>query len=101
MTVEELSGKVELDQAVLSGDGGVADGFLWALEDVNAYGTMYVADPSASPRLTRIDAYTSMRSTSAPKAELLAKKFKDPHLTLTPFVGAFVELAKSRKADEP
>lgn len=98
MTAEELSCKVELDQAVLIGGGGVANGFLWALEEVDAHGTMYVVDPKnvSSSNLNRC-LYFDEVDVRHPKAEVLAKKFRHPHLTLKPFVRTFAELAKNRK----
>ena len=98
MTVEELGSKVELDKAVLVGGGGVANGLLWALEEVDAHGIMYVADPKnvSSSNLNRC-LYFDAVDVRQPKAEVLAKKFKHPHLTLAPFVGTFAELVKKQK----
>lgn len=93
----ELSGQVNLDKAVLVGGGGVANGLLWALEEVDAQGTMDVVDPKnvSSSNLNRC-LYFGDADVGQPKAEVLAKKFKHPHLNLTPIVGTFAELSKKR-----
>jgi len=95
VTLSELSGKVKLDKAVLVGGGGVANGLLWALEEVDAHGTMGVVDPKnvSSSNLNRC-LYFDDADVGQPKAEVLAKKFKHPLLTLAPFVGTFADLSK-------
>lgn len=97
MTLEELGVKVNLDQAVLIGGGGVANGFLWVLEEVDAYGTMGVVDPKkASPSNLNRCLYFNEADIGQPKAEVLARKFSHAHLRLEPFVGTFAELTKKR-----
>jgi hypothetical protein len=40
-----LSRSIELREAVLIGAGGVANGFMWALEELNVTGELHIADP--------------------------------------------------------
>lgn len=98
MTLDELNGRLNLDQAVLIGGGGVANGLLWALEEVDAHGAMDVVDPKnvASSNLNRC-LYFDSDDIRHPKAEALAKKFQHPHLKLVPFIGTFADLSKNRK----
>lgn len=96
-TLGELNGSVNLDKAVLVGGGGVANGLLWALEVVAAHGTMDVVDPkNVSPSNLNRCLYFAAANVGKPKAEVLAKEFKHPHLTLAPFVGTFADLSKKR-----
>jgi molybdopterin/thiamine biosynthesis adenylyltransferase len=97
MTLAELNTRVDLDRAVLIGGGGVANGFLWALEEVDAYGTMDVVDPKkvSSSNLNRC-LYFHEGDVGQPKAEVLAKKFNHAHLSLAPSVGTFADLSKKR-----
>jgi molybdopterin/thiamine biosynthesis adenylyltransferase len=98
VTVEELRGTVDLDEAVLIGGGGVANGLLWALEEVDARGTMDVVDPKgvSDSNLNRC-LYFGPEDLKKPKAEVLAEKFKHPHLQLVPSVGTFAALNKEKK----
>lgn len=96
-TLEELRGKVNLDKTVLIGGGGVANGLLWALEEVDAHGTMVVVDPKkVSPSNLNRCLYFDNADIGEPKAEVLAKKFSHPHLSLAPSVGTFADLVKER-----
>lgn len=97
MTVEELNSKLNLDKTVLIGGGGVANGLLWALEEVDADGTMDVVDPKkvSSSNLNRC-LYFDEHDVGHPKAEVLAKKFNHANLKLKPSVGTFAELTKER-----
>jgi molybdopterin/thiamine biosynthesis adenylyltransferase len=97
MTLDELNSKVNLDKAVLIGGGGVANGLLWALEEVDTYGTMDIVDPKkvSWSNLNRC-LYFDERDVGHPKAEVLAKQFNHAHLKLAPFVGTFAELTKEK-----
>lgn len=96
-TLGDLAEKLNLDKAVLVGGGGVANGLLWALEEVDAHGTMEVVDPKnvSSSNLNRC-LYFEDADVGQPKADVLAKKFKHPNLILAPFVGTFAGLSKKR-----
>lgn len=96
VTLNELRGKVHLDKAVLIGGGGVANGLLWALEEVDAYGTMVVVDPKkvSASNLNRC-LYFGEADIDKPKAKVLAQKFRHAHLSLAPHVGTFADLTKA------
>lgn len=95
---DELRGTVELDQAVLIGGGGVANGLLWALEEVDARGGMEVVDPkSVSESNLNRCLYFEPEDVGQSKAQVLARKFKHLHLHLEPFAGTFADLNKRKK----
>lgn len=98
VTSDTLKGSVDLDQAVLIGGGGVANGLLWALEEVDAHGKMDVVDPKkvSSSNLNRC-LYFDADDVGERKVHVLAEKFKHPRLTLEPSVGTFADLIKKRK----
>ena len=96
-TNEDLEQKLNLDEAVLVGGGGVANGVLWALEAVDAHGNMAVVDPKnvSESNLNRC-LYFDKADVGKAKVSILAKKYQHQHLTLSPFVGTFSELTKQR-----
>lgn len=97
ITLGDFGEMLNLDKAVLVGGGGVANGLLWALEEVDAHGTMEVVDPKnvGSSNLNRC-LYFEDADVGQPKADVLARKFKHPNLTLSPFVGTFADLSTKR-----
>lgn len=89
--------------SVLVGAGGVANGFLWALEDLDVSGRLYVCDPKSVSRsnLNRC-LYFAQEDLHASKVEVLAKKALQGKVELIPYHGEFktlvTQLGRVRRA---
>ncbi|MFM0356727.1 ThiF family adenylyltransferase [Paraburkholderia nemoris] len=92
----DFSRKLVFDStSVLVGAGGVANGFLWALEDLDVSGRLYVSDPkSVSDSNLNRCLYFSREDLNAPKVEVLAKKALQGKVELIPHHGEFKTLVK-------
>ncbi|MCA8179536.1 hypothetical protein [Burkholderia vietnamiensis] len=96
LPVDEITKALDLKDAVLAGGGGVANGFLWALEELNPHGQLTIVDPK---RVRRGNAnrclYFDTEDTGY-KADLLAERVNVPNVKLTPFRGTLSEYVRSR-----
>lgn len=96
LPVDEITEPLNIDDAVLAGGGGVANGFLWALEELNPRGQLTIVDPK---KVRRGNAnrclYFGVEDTGY-KADLLAARVNAPHLKLIPFRGTLSEYVRSR-----
>ena len=88
---------IVLHDTVLAGGGGVANGFLWAAEELPITGELVIADPkTVRPGNCNRCLYFRPEDDGAFKAELLAVRFRRPGLTVVPFVGTVHEYCLSR-----
>ncbi|MEQ1653070.1 MAG: ThiF family adenylyltransferase, partial [Hyphomicrobium sp.] len=97
VTEELLEQLVVLENTVLAGAGGVASGFLWALESIDVRGELDVADPKAvsTGNLNRCFHFTKA-DVGQSKAKSLCANANLPNLGLYPFVGTFKDLRRQR-----
>lgn len=78
---------IVLHDTVLAGGGGVANGFLWAAEELPIEGELVIVDPkTVRPGNCNRCLYFQPEDEGESKAELLAARFKRPRLTVTPVV---------------
>ncbi|MCA8219097.1 ThiF family adenylyltransferase [Burkholderia cepacia] len=92
----DLSRKIVFGRdSVLVGGGGVANGFLWALEDLDVSGQLYISDPKvvSESNLNRC-LYFEQEDLNKPKVEVLAKKALQGKVDIVPHHGEFRELVK-------
>ncbi|OFA05644.1 ThiF family adenylyltransferase [Duganella sp. HH101] len=97
ISVEELRHPLDLDEAVLVGAGGVANGLLWALQELKATGTLTVVDPKvvADSNLNRC-LFFGPKDVGTPKAQVLAQTYAHPTLKLVPEVCTFSDVVAKR-----
>jgi len=100
----DLNRKIVFDgESVLVGAGGVANGFLWALEDMEVCGRLHIVDPKvvAQSNLNRCLYFTESDIGSS-KVLVLAAKALQGKVDLVPHQGDFKalvhELGKVRRA---
>jgi molybdopterin/thiamine biosynthesis adenylyltransferase len=94
--VEEITERLNLKDSVLAGGGGVANGLLWALEELQPYGSLVIVDPKrARPGNTNRCLYFQ-EDDSDFKAELLAQRVTLPNVKITPIVGTLKNYVSSR-----
>lgn len=88
---------LELEEAVLVGAGGVANGFMWALRELPVSGSLVIADPKAvrPGNLNRCFYFTADDVDEA-KAIVLAQRSSIEGLTIEPYVGTFQKLVAER-----
>jgi hypothetical protein len=91
-----LSRPIHLNGAVLVGAGGVANGFLWGLRELEVSGDLTVVDPKnvGAGNLNRC-LFFEETDLGQPKAEILAKRASTTSLKITPHVGEFNDLLGS------
>jgi hypothetical protein len=92
-----LSARIELHDAVMVGAGGVANGFLWALRELDVHGQLTIADPKAvrSGNLNRCFYYT-VADLNKSKALMLAQHAAFDGLQLEGYLGTFQDLVGER-----
>jgi len=90
VTEEMLNAPIHIEDAVLAGAGAIGNGFLKALEHLDVYGTLYIADPKvvSAGNLNRCPFFEE-GSIDEPKAIALAEKAQRflKNLRLEPFPG--------------
>ncbi|VWD37311.1 hypothetical protein BCO18430_06481 [Burkholderia contaminans] len=92
----DLSRKIVFSaNSVLVGGGGVANGFLWALEDLDVSGKLYISDPKvvSESNMNRC-LYFESEDLSKPKVEVLARKALRGKVEIIPYFGEFRELVR-------
>jgi E1 N-terminal domain/ThiF family len=87
---------ITLRDAALIGAGGVANGFLWGIEELNVSGELAIVDPKtvSTGNLNRC-LFFDASDLEKPKAEVLAKKWRSSQLGVKPFVMGFNEFFRS------
>lgn len=92
---ELLSRAVRLENAALVGAGGVANGFVWGLLELNVTGDLTIVDPkSVSDGNLNRCLFFDKGDIGLPKAERLAANAKIPGLKLVPRAIAFGDYVK-------
>lgn len=88
---------ITLNDAVLVGAGGIANGFLWAAEELSLTGRLIIVDPKkvGSGNLNRC-LFFSQQDVGLNKSEVLAAKFQSPGLKVESFVGTFKAFRQGR-----
>jgi molybdopterin/thiamine biosynthesis adenylyltransferase len=94
---EWFSESLVIRDSVLAGGGGVANGFLWALQGLDVSGELTIADPKkiSLGNMNRCICL-SEADIGKNKSEALCTNVKMPRLQLIPFVGTYEELRKAR-----
>lgn len=92
---ELLKKPVILSETALAGAGGVANGFMWALREINVSGSMAIVDNKkvGSGNLNRCQ-YMKESDIGRSKAEVLAKNAAIPSLEIVSFEGKLHEYIK-------
>jgi hypothetical protein len=96
LPVDEITEPLDLGDSVLAGGGGVANGFLWALEELRPVGQLTIVDPK------RVRAGNANRclyfrpEDTGYKADLLAERVNLPNVRLIPYVGRLHDYVASR-----
>jgi molybdopterin/thiamine biosynthesis adenylyltransferase len=96
----DLQRPIDLEDAVLVGAGGVGNGFMWAIEELDVRGRLTIVDPKnvSEGSLNRCLFFTQADvDGETPKAIAIAERTSRPSLTVDPYVGEFSALAKERK----
>lgn len=96
LPVDEITEALNLQDSVLAGGGGVANGFLWALEELNPSGHLTIVDPKKVRRGNANRCLYFGAEDTGYKADLLAARVSAPNLKLTPFRGTLSEYVRSR-----
>lgn len=97
LTSQLLSRHVVFKDSVLVGAGGVANGFLWAIESLNVQGSLDIADPKVvAPGNLNRARYFTRDDIGTNKAVALATNAKFAELSLEPFEGTFKDLRRQR-----
>ena len=98
---ELLNGEVILRDTVLVGAGGVANGFLWAAEELRIVGELTIVDPKKvhggnSNRCL----YFGPSDVGTSKALLLAERFHRPGLVVTAYEGDLASYLSTRPGEK-
>lgn len=98
LPTERPSNYITLDDVVLIGAGGIANGFLWAAEELPLNGRLIIVDPKkvSSGNLNRCLFFSSEDVDRNYKAEVLSSKFKRPGLEVEAYVGNFNTFRKAK-----
>ena len=96
-TAQDLLRRIELDDAVLVGAGGVGNGLMWGLQELNLEGRLTIVDPKtvSAGNLNRC-LFFGEEDIGENKASLLAGRTGRPGFEVDGFVGTFAELRASR-----
>lgn len=85
VTAEDLERPIQLTDTVLVGAGGVANGFLWAADELKLHGEIAIVDPKkVSAGNSNRCLYFDLGDVGRGKAELLAERVNLPGLHITP-----------------
>ena len=89
---------IDMSASVLVGGGGVANGFLWAAEELLLTGRLLIVDPKTVSKgnLNRCLLFTEA-DLGHNKAEVLARNVRIGNLELVPFVGSFDAVVRARQ----
>lgn len=96
LPVDEITEPLDLKDCVLAGGGGVANGFLWALEELNPYGQLTIVDPKKVRRGNANRCLYFNAEDTGYKAELLAERVNAANVKLISFPGTLSEYVRSR-----
>lgn len=96
LPVEEIAEPLDFCDSVLAGAGGVANGFLWAAEELKPVGGLAIVDPKKirSGNANRCLYFQS--DDSGYKAEILAARVRLPNVKVTPFVATLHAYVSAR-----
>jgi molybdopterin/thiamine biosynthesis adenylyltransferase len=97
ISAKDLQHRIVLDDAVLVGAGGVANGFTWAASELNLSGYLTIADPKSvsAGNLNRCLSFGE-EDIGKPKATTLASRSELAGVKVDSFVGTFAELVAKR-----
>jgi len=94
--VAEITSPLDLKDSVLAGGGGVANGFLWGLEELHPVGKLAIVDPKKVRSGNANRCLYFQPDDTGNKAELLAARVNLPNVQITPFVGNLHDYVASR-----
>jgi len=101
VSIAELRDEIQLQDTVLIGGGGVANGFLWAASELWLSGSLAIVDPKrVSPGNANRCLYFDTNDAGQYKASLLAARVKLDECVLEPFVGSFSDYLKTRPGNK-
>jgi molybdopterin/thiamine biosynthesis adenylyltransferase len=97
VTAQNLLRRIKLDDAVLVGAGGVGNGLMWGLQELDLEGRLTIVDPKkiSAGNLNRC-LFFREEDIGEDKATLLASRTTRPGLEVDGFVGSFAELRALR-----
>lgn len=94
--VAETIVPLDIKDSVLAGGGGVANGFLWALEELNPVGKLSIVDPKKVRRGNANRCLYFQANDTDYKATILAERVNLPNVEITPYVGTLHDYVRSR-----
>jgi hypothetical protein len=94
--VDEITTPLDIKDSVLAGGGGVANGFLWGLEELQPIGKLTIVDPKKVRSGNANRCLYFQPNDTGNKAELLAARVSLPNVQIASFVGNIHDYVASR-----
>ena len=87
---------LDIKDSVLAGGGGVANGFLWALEELNPVGKLTIVDPKKVRSGNANRCLYFQTDDCDYKATILAERVNLPYVEVIPYIGTLHDYVASR-----
>ena len=96
LPLDEIVTPLDLDDCVLAGAGGVANGFLWGLEELNPRGKLTIVDPKKVRAGNANRCLYFSPNDEGYKSQLLAERVRLPNVNVDFFAGTLRQHVQAR-----